>query len=441
MLSETQSLLLRTISPAIIMSFGLYTLIYPKLNKKQIFLIIVFLAGFLITGFCFLPFAVVPAVFIFVYLYHIRKDTPIVLLMFPVSYLLAVLCDNTISLIFFKVFQIGYDIMNYSVPYFLMFHFIDYASYCILTYLLSILLHRFLYHQTISMPKGTIWMLLANIVLCCIIVITNITAGKHIGYNSANVLFNCMNAFVFFLVSVIIIYQCLKVNQRYYKAQEELKQYEILKEYTANLEQVYNNLRSFKHDYVNIMTSISSYLDEKKYEELSDYFYTNIVPLKKEFVQNTESLNHLMHVKPLEIKSLLSYKMMYAIEKNISIIIDIPNDITKINMNPIDLTRLLGIYLDNAIEAALETPNPKVNLHISDMGGYVALLIANSFIDNGLTLAEITILKASTKGAGHGIGLHNASLIFAKYPNVFHETYLKDNLFFQHMQIPNICCS
>lgn len=438
MLTETQSLLLRTISTPTLISIGLYILIYPKLSKKQISLIyIVSLISFLIASFYYLPFALVPVVFIFAYLYHIRKDTPIILFMLPVAYLLLVLCDNTISLILFKIFQAGYDILNYSIPHLLIFNFTEYTTYFIFLYLISTLLQKFLYRQAVSLPKGTLWTLLANLILCCIIVITNILAGDKIGYNSTNVLFNCMNAVVFFLVSAIIIYQCLKVNQRYYKAQEELKQYESLKEYTSNLEQVYNNLRSFKHDYVNIMTSISSYLDEKKYDELFDFYHTNLVPLKNELVQNTESLHYLMHVKPLEIKSLLSYKMMYAIEKNISVTIDIPNDITKICMNPIDLTRLLGIYLDNAIEAALESPHPNVNLHLADIDGYVAFIISNSYLDKGLSLAEMTTLHTTTKKNGHGIGLHNASLIFKKYPSVFHETYIENNLFFQHMQIPN----
>lgn len=439
MLTETQSLLLRTISVPILISIGLYTFIYPKLSKQQILLIfVVCFIGILISSFYCLPFALIPVTFTFMYLYHIRKDTPIVLLMLPASYLILVLCDNTTSLIFFKVFHVGYDIINYSLPYILMFDFACYTSYCIFTYLLSIPLHKFLYRQNISLPKGIFWILLANLILCCIIVLTNILAGNNIGYNSTNVLFNCMNAVIFFLVSIIIIFQCLKINQRYYKAQEELKQYESLKEYTSNLEQLYNNLRSFKHDYVNIMTSISSYLDEKMYDELFVFFHTNLVPLKNELIQNTETLNYLMHIKPLEIKSLLSYKMMYAIEKNISVTIDIPNDITKICMNAIDLTRLLGIYLDNAIEAALESPIPKVNLHLADMGEYIALLISNSYMDKGLSLAEMTTLHVTTKGNGHGIGLHNANLIFMKYPSVFHETYIENDLFFQHMQIPNI---
>ena len=438
MLTETQSLLVRTIATPCFISLGLYILIYPKLKKRQISLILVVsLTSMLMASFYNMLFALVPAAFIFVYLYLIRKDTPFILFMFPVSYLLLVICDNTIGLIFFKVFQIGYDIINYYLAYWIIYDFATCTSYCILSYLVSMFLRKFLYHQAVSLPKGIVWLLLTDLVLSCIIVLTNVLAGAKIGYNPTNILFNCMNAFVFFLVSIIIIYQCLKVNQRYYKAQEELKQYESLKEYTANLEQLYNNLRSFKHDYVNIMTSISSYLDEKAYDELFDFFHTNLVPLKNELIQNTESLNLLMHVKPLEIKSLLSYKMMYAIEKNISVTIDIPNDITQISMNAVDLTRLLGIYLDNAIEAALESPNPKVNLHLADMDGYIALIISNSFLDKGLSFTEMTSLHITTKEKGQGIGLHNASLIFAKNPSVFHETYIENDLFFQHLQIPH----
>ncbi|MGN0484755.1 MAG: GHKL domain-containing protein, partial [Lachnospiraceae bacterium] len=58
----------------------------------------------------------------------------------------------------------------------------------------------------------------------------------------------------------------------------------------------------------------------------------------------------------------------------IEVVIDIPTDIGSFPMDPIDFTRILGIYLDNAIEAAKESKTPKLELHIADFGDRVVLL-------------------------------------------------------------------
>lgn len=221
------------------------------------------------------------------------------------------------------------------------------------------------------------------------------------------------------------------------RAQQKLEQYESLKEYTANLEHVYNNLRAFKHDYINIMASISSFLEEKEYDSLEDYFNTYILPLKSTLNQNTEALNALMNVHVLELKSLLSVKFMSAMEKGIQITIDIPDPVTAINLNPIDLTRILGIYLDNAIEAATETEHPVIEFHMAPVHNCIAIIIANSFIDKGLTISEMAKLNVTSKGEGHGIGLHNVNQILNQHDTIFHETYIENGFFFQHMQIQN----
>lgn len=239
------------------------------------------------------------------------------------------------------------------------------------------------------------------------------------------------------ILTLTINYHVLKKSASIFIAQEQLKQFENLKEYAENLEQVYNNIRSFKHDYVNIMTSISSYLDEKRYDELTEYFYKDILPTKETLNQNTDTLNGLMHVKQLEVKSLLSYKMLYAVEQGIQIHIDIPDDIQSINVKPVDLLRILGIYLDNAIEAALETEQPLVNLHMANMESYVAILVGNSYIEHGIPISKMFQKGVSSKGDGHGVGLHNTNEILMQYSNILHETYTEHSMFYQHLQIEN----
>lgn len=438
MLTETQSILFQTIPLAILITIGIYNLSYSKLKPKELFILFSILsAGLLISGFYFLPFMLVSVIFTFIYLYLIQKSNPAILLTFPLSYILTTICCNLLSVVFIHFLSIDTRTLQHHISYFSAYIVASIFVYYLLTYAIGIFIKKWIFHENVSFSNGSIGIIFTNLIVCCVLLVTVVLAGAKIGYPNESIVFTCVFIFIFFLMSVVISYQTLKANQNTILAQEQLKQYEKLKEYTANLEQVYNSLRSFKHDYVNIMASISSYLDEKRYDDLYNYFHTNIVPLQQDLIENADTLNQLMHIKQLEIKSLLSYKMIYAMENNISIVIDIPDDIEHINMNSVDFIRLLGIYLDNAIEAALEADTPKVNLHLANMDTYVALLISNSFVDKNLPISKMSELYSTTKGSKHGIGLYNADTILQNYKNVFHETYIENDLFFQHLQITN----
>lgn len=438
MLTETQSLLFQTIPLAIILAIGIYNLTYPKLKIKELSILFTILcAGLLISRLYFVPFILVSILFTFIYLYLIRRSTPIILLILPISYIVATICRNLISVLLIHMLAIDNTTIQHSTVYCTLYTIIYMITYYIFTYLLGIFTAKWFFHENTALSHGTLGMIFTNLILCCVLLLANVFASAKIGYTSESITFTYIFILAFFLVSVAISYRTLKTSQETVIVQEQLKQYESLKEYTANLEQVYNSLRSFKHDYVNIMASISSYLDEKHYDDLYEYFHSNIVPLQKELMQNTDTLNNLMHIKQLEVKSLLSYKMIYAIEKNIQVVIDIPDDIEHVNMKPVDFVRVLGIYLDNAIEAALETAAPKVNLHFANMDTYIVLIISNSFVDKNLPISKMCELYATTKGEKHGIGLYNANSILMNYPSVFHETYIENGLFFQHIQIAN----
>ena len=240
---------------------------------------------------------------------------------------------------------------------------------------------------------------------------------------------------LYFLFTISMIFIVLHAARKNYEAQKKVEYLENLNEYTRNLEIVYNNLRSFRHDYINIMTSLSAYIDEKKYEELRTFFYEHILPMQKNLTQKNDALNNLLHVHILEVKSILYTKLLLAVNQDIEVNIDIPDEIDSINMEPIDLTRVLGIYLDNAIEACLETEQPILNFHLGKMNQDIIIIISNTFIDKGLSVAQMHKKEVTTKGNGHGIGLYSVSEILNRYDNIYHETLMEEGLFIQQVQI------
>nr|WP_242845497.1 GHKL domain-containing protein [Butyrivibrio sp. WCE2006] len=234
------------------------------------------------------------------------------------------------------------------------------------------------------------------------------------------------------IVSVTIILVSTKKN---FEQLQKIKDFNTLKEYTDTLEATYNNLRSFKHDYVNILSTLAVFIDEKRYDELDTFFHQNIMPLSRDFTQNNASLANLSRIKNLELKSIFYSKLLLATSKNIEITVDIPDEIEKPNIDAMDLSRILGIYLDNAIEAALETDHPALNVHSCSIDNGILFMISNSFIDHGISVSQMYKKGISSKGEDRGLGLYNVATILAKYDNTFTETSMENGLFIQKLQI------
>lgn len=221
------------------------------------------------------------------------------------------------------------------------------------------------------------------------------------------------------------------------KIQAEAKQNALqdLQDYTHNLETMYNSLRSFKHDYINILLSMSGYIANSDMDELKQFFETKIFPTKNLIDQGDYKLNQLSNIGLLEIKSLLSAKLIYAYESGIDVTIDIPDRVDDFPMDTVDLARILGIFLDNAIEAASATNQPQIGLNIIQHEAGVSIIISNCFQDNGAVLHKLKQRGFSTKTGHQGIGLSNARKIINSYNNVLLETTMQPGCFTQYMEL------
>src|SRR5699024_833770 len=76
------------------------------------------------------------------------------------------------------------------------------------------------------------------------------------------------------------------------------------------------------------------------------------IPMQDNKQMKTLKINGIENLKVREIKGLLTTKILQAQEKNIRLSIEVPEPIEKIDMPIINLSRVIGILLDNAIEAS-----------------------------------------------------------------------------------------
>ena len=147
-----------------------------------------------------------------------------------------------------------------------------------------------------------------------------------------------------------------------------------------------------------------------------------------------------MSLKALSLLLLLlcfvSAKLYAAEIKGIKIDTNITTDINHIQMKIYDLCKILGIFLDNAIEAAHQSAEKTISLSIKKDENYEKYFIAieNSFSGN-VNINEIFKKGISTKGDNRGLGLWEVKSITEKYKSVMLRTTVKDKTFRQELTI------
>lgn len=353
---------------------------------------------------------------------------------FIATYLFCVLWDNLFSLV--------WDTFIYPIAD-LQSHFTYYVIY-IISYIVLLscicpvigrLLHLVIRKIHTGLSKQLLLLIATNLATCLFIFLFNIVIGEYIGYSRNIITFNCILFACYFIISTVLIINIIKAHME--KVDIEMRQdsYNRLQEYTNQIENMYSSLRSFKHDYSNIMLSMSGYIEANDMEGLRDYFDKEILPLSKNITKNTAHINQLINIKTTELKSIISSKLLYAIELNINVGIEVTDEVTLIPMDTLDLCRVIGIFLDNAIEATLETDRPTIRFALINLDTEYIFIISNTFLEKGIPYATLSKPNVSTKGVNRGIGLYNAHEIIAKYNHVFLDTEIKNKSFVQRLQI------
>ena len=118
--------------------------------------------------------------------------------------------------------------------------------------------------------------------------------------------------------------------------------------YYKRLECCYDNVRSFKHDFSNIMQSMGGYIAVKDIEGLKK-MYSSIVG-ECQAISNIKGINRNQINNPA-IYHLINKKYAMARELGIKMSVMVFFDLSQLNVSDFEICRILGILLDNAIEA------------------------------------------------------------------------------------------
>ena len=187
-----------------------------------------------------------------------------------------------------------------------------------------------------------------------------------------------------------------------------------LEGYNRNLTEMNDSIRGVKHDLNNIVQAINGYIMVNDFISLKKYFSRLLSECN--YIQSIETLNPEVITNPA-IYSLLLNKYNVATEKGIKVSIEIMFDLSEISDYSYDISRILGILLDNAIEASLETEEKKIDVKFSSKNNIRYIVIENSYnSEKDIDTCKIFEKNFTTKkeNGNKGIGLWNVQKILKK---------------------------
>ncbi|MGM9979350.1 MAG: sensor histidine kinase [Clostridium sp.] len=271
------------------------------------------------------------------------------------------------------------------------------------------------------------------VIISAVLLTLCIFDGDSSNFETTEGMFAIFYIIIMFVIIGILVYMSIKES----KIEKQRIQYESLKEYTDKLELLYTDMRKFRHDYINILSSMYSFIEEGDMCGLKKYFDEKIQPLNQKMNSNNYKLVALKNVHLPEVKGLLSSKIIKAQELGLDTFIDISEPIDEINIDILELVISLGIIMDNAIEAALSSEDKRISLGLIKKNQSVIIIVSNSFSGDIPSISMLFKQGFSTKGENRGLGLSNLKEIIDKYKNVTLDTFIKNELFFQEITIKN----
>jgi len=235
------------------------------------------------------------------------------------------------------------------------------------------------------------------------------------------------------IVLLLIFLIEAKRQKSLYQQQLSEEQFKNLKMYTDQLERDQLSLRKFKHDYGNLLLSLRTVADSdsdnalidslNKFESYSNDYFSNV---------SMKLYKDINNVKNPYLKSLFISKLNQINNAKIDCKFECRDTVDDISINVFDLVRLLGIAIDNAIEATKKQEHGKIQLAIITENNQITFIIDNTVITPE-KVSSLSQTGYSTKKNHSGLGLSNVQDIKKKYPNLLVQ-YSEDSDWF-HLQL------
>lgn len=235
---------------------------------------------------------------------------------------------------------------------------------------------------------------------------------------------------------IIYFYMSIRSVIRITKLEEMDEKIHNLEAYNKTLSIMYDSIRGFRHDFTNFVQALNGYAQTNDID--------GIKQMSKALIKECKEVNNMGILDPKVINnsavySIITNKYYLAEEYGISMEVEIMIDFNQLNISTYELCRILGILLDNAIEAAKECNEKVINVRFvkDHRANRKLIIIENSYNNVDIDLDKIYEKGYSTKSENpheHGLGLWTVRKILSKTNNLNLFT-TKNEFFRQQLEI------
>ncbi|MCH4887389.1 GHKL domain-containing protein [Acidaminobacter sp. JC074] len=232
-------------------------------------------------------------------------------------------------------------------------------------------------------------------------------------------------SFVFLLAVIIIIgLNFHSKHKRILMTNKLIRRQDELNRYVKSVEELYNEMRLFRHDHHNLKIALNGCLAEGDYERAKKLLDTD--SLDTSMLHQYHMINKLAIIKNTSLKSILFNKLLVCEEKAITVSLDLFS--YSFSFEDQDIVRIIGNLMDNAIEACESTEDKRIHITIDkDL-----IEISNTYL-HGMELGQIKKIGYSSKGDNRGYGLSSLTSIFKKYDDYDIDTSINADFFVQRI--------
>lgn len=205
-------------------------------------------------------------------------------------------------------------------------------------------------------------------------------------------------------------------------------QRELIETHYAEVENMYRQMRGWRHDYRNHIQTLKAYAAAGDIEAISAYL--------DKLDTELSAVGTVIKTGNRMADAILNSKISLALSKNIKVTADAHIPVV-LSMSELDLCVIIGNLFDNAIEASLELPEDgrmiRVYMDMKNTQLYISFTNLTAAGKRQKTGARF----ATTKGEGHGMGLIRIDGIVEKYAGYVSRAS-EDGAFTTEILIPQV---
>lgn len=221
-------------------------------------------------------------------------------------------------------------------------------------------------------------------------------------------------------------------NEKISKKYDELL--DVMKSYESDIEEQ----RTLRHETKNEFATIKCKLQDKENNKTIIEYIDSVIGEKEK--AGSTKYSKFKYLPSNGLKGFFYYKFIEAEKKGINVSINIFKQIENSFLKDIetkdfkDLARIIGVYLDNAIEASSTSEDKKLGIEMYLIKEKIEIIITNTF-NNEINLDKIGKESFSTKGKHRGHGLLLVNKILSENNKFEAKNEIRGNIYIQSLKI------